>query len=205
MAQPSIAQPLRHVHPSGFVWVFGPGHAHVLLKPGSFGLTGFMWKRQSSATSVPVGALGQKIEVFTKPAGHCGAQIEPSGIRPPRPECAATQTLSSEAAQPLGRAGDTAGLPQHPAPVSQSHCCFVPFGCQQPCPVWLAVQLQPHDANTQPGPTSGGGVGGAVARRTDGGVVGGVALSEELVAARSQQKIAGRSSIVALDRGFQVS
>jgi hypothetical protein len=67
--------------------------------------------------------------------------------------------------------------------------------------VWLAVQLQPHDANTQPGPTSGGGVGGAVARRTDGGV----ALSEELVAARSQQKIAGRSSIVALDRGFQVS
>lgn len=116
VAQPSIAQPLRHVHPSGFVWVFGPGHAHVLLKPGSFGLTGFMWKRQSSATSVPVGALGQKIEVFTKPAGHCGAQIEPSGIRPPRPECAATQTLSSEAAQPLGRAWDTAGTPLAPAP-----------------------------------------------------------------------------------------
>lgn len=65
---------------------------------------------------------------------HCGAQIEPSGMRPPpRPPCAAMQTLSSESPQPVGMVGVAAvGFPQHPTPLAQSHWALVPRGCQQP-------------------------------------------------------------------------
>lgn len=77
---------------------------------------------------------------------HCGEQIEPSGSRPLRPLCAATQTFSSLSPHPvpfLGSVGVTA-LPQQPLPVAQSQVDLVPFGCQQPSSVCPPVQLQPQ-------------------------------------------------------------